>query len=238
MVGAVPFATTVKAALAVFVGSTTLVAVTVKLPMVVAENRPDPLMDPPPFTDQVTPLFAAPLTVVENCKVLPACTLFAPPGVLIAPTLTADTARLMVPVTVGSCVLAAVTDTWVPLPGIGAVYMAPDALGTTDPALAVQVNPGVVAVEGPLQNWMVSNVAAAPALQSPAEPPPITTVSTAFVAPVGALPVTPIRVRLALLLTWGVPSANPDPYPSPVAVSESNRKLMIALPFVMFDVAT
>jgi hypothetical protein len=47
-------------------GSAILVAVTQNVPVVVAENSPEALMLPPPLTDQVMPVFTAPLTVAEN----------------------------------------------------------------------------------------------------------------------------------------------------------------------------
>ncbi len=100
-------ALTVTCVLLIFVGSATLVAVTVKIPAVVAVNRPLPLMLPPPLTDHVTPVFTAPLTVEVNCKVLPAFTdPLAGEGVLIPIALTFTVAE---PALLPSWVLVAVT---------------------------------------------------------------------------------------------------------------------------------
>jgi hypothetical protein len=65
---------TVTCVVEVLEGSATLTAVTQYVPAVAAVNRPQELMVPPPLTDQVIPVFAAPLTMAENCMLLPALT--------------------------------------------------------------------------------------------------------------------------------------------------------------------
>ncbi|WP_306590493.1 hypothetical protein [Geothrix sp. 21YS21S-4] len=82
---------TVTLVLALLLGSTTLAAVTMKVPAAVAVNTPFPSMLPPPLTDQLMPAFIAPYTVAANRRVPPAFTApFVGVGVLteMGPTVT------------------------------------------------------------------------------------------------------------------------------------------------------
>lgn len=138
---------TVIVALALFVPSATLVALTVYVPAVVGAVYSPELEIDPWDADQVTTVFVVPVTVALNCCVAPVCN-----ATELGTTETARvggeaiTVTVAVPDWVGSAVLVAMT-TYVPVVA-GALYRPDDVIvpPEVDQVTPVSLLPVTVAV--------------------------------------------------------------------------------------------